>query len=126
MPVTMHNRWSLEGKKAFITGGTKGIGLAIMKECLDLGAEVIFVARTAPDVQKLEKDLIMESNKVKGIAADVSKPSDREMITVEIQKEWDHLDIFVNNAGTNIRKKITEYTDDEVSFLIETNYRSAL
>lgn len=122
----MNDNWSLKGKKAFITGGTKGIGLAIMKEFLDLGAEVIFAARTASDVQKLEKDLIMKSNRVKGIAADVSKPSDREMITLEIQKEWDHIDIFVNNAGTNIRKKITEYTDDEVSFLIETNYRSAL
>ena len=122
----MTDKWSLKGKKAFITGGTKGIGLAIVKEFLSLGAEVIFAARTASEVHKIEQELTTSFSKVKGIVADVSKPVDREIIADEIGKEWEHLDIFVNNAGSNIRKKITEYSDDEISFLIETNYRPAL
>ena len=122
----MDERWSLKGKKAFITGGTKGIGLAIVKEFLNIGAEVIFAARTASDVKNLEMELSRSFKDVKGIIADVSKPADREMLAEEIEKKWEHLDIFINNAGTNIRKKITEYSDDEVSFLIDTIYRSAL
>ena len=122
----MDERWSLKGKKAFITGGTKGIGLAIVKEFLNLGVEVIFAARTDSDVKNLEMELSRSFKDVKGIIADVSKPADREMLAVEIEKTWEHLDIFINNAGTNIRKKITEYSDDEVSFLIDTIYRSAL
>ncbi len=122
----MTDKWSLKGKKAFITGGTKGIGLAIVNEFLSLGAEVIFAARTASEVHKIEQELTISNNKVKGIVADVSKPLDREMIADEIGKKWEHLDIFVNNAGTNIRKKINEYSDDEISFLIETNYRPVL
>jgi tropinone reductase I len=122
----MDDRWSLKGKKAFITGGTKGIGLAIVKELLNLGAEVIFAARTASDVQKIEHELSLSFKGIKGITADVSKPADRDKLVMEIVKKWGRLDIFVNNAGTNIRKKITEYSDDEISFLIETIYRTAL
>jgi Tropinone reductase 1 len=122
----MDDRWSLKGKKTFITGGTKGIGLAIVKEFLSLGAEVIFAARTASDVHKIENELSSSFKEVKGIIADVSKAADRGMLANEIGKRWERLDIFINNAGTNIRKKITEYSDDEVSFLIETIYRSAI
>lgn len=122
----MDDRWSLKGKKAFITGGTKGIGLAIVKEFLNLGAEVIFAARTASDVQKIEQELSLSFKGIKGIIADVSKPADRDKLIMEIGKKWEYLDIFVNNAGTNIRKRITEYSDDEISFLIETIYRTAI
>jgi Tropinone reductase 1 len=122
----MNGKWSLNGKKAFITGGTKGIGLAIVKEFFSLGAEVMFAARTPSDVLKTEQELTLSYAGVRGIIADVTKPEEREMIAEEIRKKWAQLDIYVNNAGTNIRKKITEYTDDEISSLIEINYRTAL
>jgi Tropinone reductase 1 len=122
----MSEKWSLKGKKAFVTGGTKGIGLAIVKEFLSLGADVIFAARTPSEVEKIEQDLSSSSRMVKGLVADVTIPGDREMIAEEIWKDWGKLDIYVNNAGTNIRKKLAEYTDDEITFLIELNYRTAL
>nr|MCU0368636.1 SDR family NAD(P)-dependent oxidoreductase [Cyclobacteriaceae bacterium] len=43
--------WTLQGKKALITGGTKGIGLAITREFLELGAEVLVVARNTKSIQ---------------------------------------------------------------------------
>jgi Tropinone reductase 1 len=122
----MIEKWSLEGKKAFVTGGTKGIGLAIVKEFLALGAEVIFTARTLSDVKKIEEELTSSYHVVKGIAADVTRTDDREMLADEIWKDWGHLDIYVNNAGTNIRKKLAEYTDEEINSLIEINYRTAI
>jgi len=87
---------------------------------------VMFAARTPSDVRKTEQELTLSYPGVKGIIADVTKPEDREMIAEEIRKKWAQLDIYINNAGTNIRKKITEYTDDEISSLIEINYRTAL
>jgi NAD(P)-dependent dehydrogenase (short-subunit alcohol dehydrogenase family) len=102
----MNNKWSLNGKKAFITGGTKGIGLAIVKEFLSLGAEVMFAARTPSDVLKTEQELTLSYPGVKGIIADVTKPEEREMIAEEIRKKWAQLDIYVNNAGTNIRNQL--------------------
>ena len=122
----MSEKWSLKGKKTFVTGGTKGIGLAIVKEFLSLGADVIFAARTSSDVRKTEQDLSSSYHSVKGIVADVSKSSEREMLADEIWEAWGHLDIYINNAGTNIRKKLSDYTDEEINSLIEINYHTAL
>jgi len=122
----MSEKWSLEGKKAFVTGGTKGIGLSIVKEFLSLGADVIFAARTSSDVKKTEQELSSLHHSVKGIVADVSKSPEREMLADEIWKAWGYLDIYVNNAGTNIRKKLADYTDEEINSLIEINYHTAL
>lgn len=122
----MADRWSLKGKKTLITGGTKGIGLTIVKEFLELGAEVIFTARTSADVQAIEEKLTTEYRNVNGITADSTNPADRNMLVLEIEKRWKRLDIFIHNAGINIRKKIHEYSEDEIDLLVETNYRSAI
>ncbi len=122
----MTEKWSLKGKKAFVTGGTKCIGLAIVKEFLSLGAKVIFAARTSSEVKRIEQELNSSYQVVKGLAADVTSPDEREMLADEIWKDWGQLDIYVNNAGTNIRKKLADYTDEEINSLIEINYRTAI
>ena len=122
----MSNRWSLQNQKALVTGGTKGIGLAIVKEFLELGAKVIFTARTKTDVERLERELSTKYPFVKGIVADASIPKDRQVTVQVIESEWDHLDIFINNAGSNIRKKIHEYTQEEIDYLVDLLYLPAI
>jgi len=122
----MNPRWSLQEKKVLVTGGTKGIGLAIVKEFLELGAEVIFTARTSADVQAIEEKLTTEYRNVNGMTADSTNPADRNMLVLKIEKRWKRLDIFIHSSGINIRKKIHEYSDDEIDLLVETNYRSAI
>ena len=65
-------RWSLNGKKAVVTGGTKGIGLAIVEEFLELGAKVLFCARNANDVKEKERYLNSLGYNARGIVADLS------------------------------------------------------
>ncbi len=59
--------WNLKGQIAVITGRSKGIGKATVQEFLKLGAEVLFTARNADDISKLEKELSAEDYKVKGM-----------------------------------------------------------
>ncbi|WP_439882950.1 SDR family oxidoreductase [Pontibacter sp. MBLB2868] len=120
-----NNRWLLTGKKAVVTGGSKGIGEAIVKELLDLGAEVVAVARKQEDLQKLLEKYGNDSKKLYCITADVSKPEDRQTLLAEVQSHWGSLDILVNNVGTNIRKPTEEYTAEEYDFVMNTNLRSA-
>jgi len=118
-------RWKLTGKKALVTGGTRGIGRAIVQELLQFGAEVAVVARDQAVIDASVREWQEQGHSVLGIAADVSQKTDREKIVRAIEQHWQKLDILINNAGTNIRKLSMEYTDEERDFLIRTNLIAA-
>lgn len=119
----MIDRWKLTNKKALVTGGTKGIGKAIVKEFVALGAEVLIVARNKADFTALQNELNTE--KISFMEADLSKKQDLKLLVQTTTKKWGSLDILVNNVGTNIRKKTIEYTEDEYDHILNTNLRSA-
>ena len=121
----MSTHWNLKNKKALVTGATKGIGNAIAEEFLDLGAEVFIVARNEKDVQQTITDWNSKGFKAEGINVDVTNPDDRKRIFNQIEMQFKGLDILVNNVGTNIRKKIMEYSTDEYDFLVKTNMTAA-
>lgn len=113
--------WSLKNKKALITGGTKGIGRATVIEFLELGAEVLFTARNDKDILDFEKELNIQNFKVTGLVADSANPKDRNKLKLWIEKNWGHLNLLVNNAGINIRKKAADYSEPEFRKVIEIN-----
>src|ERR1041385_2198665 len=91
--------WSLQNKKTLVTGGTKGIGLSVVKEFLELGADVFVVARnTSSLIDQLKSD------KLFAIEGDVTDPVFRRKIIQTINERWGKLDVLVNNVGTNVRK----------------------
>jgi len=114
-------RWNLEGKKAVITGGTKGIGLAIAEEFLSLGAEIIIVARNRELVDKKVSDWKNEGYFVHGFIHDLSDENDRNNFITEVKKNWENFNFLINNVGTNIRKKTKEYTSEEIEIVLNTN-----
>src|SRR5258706_11428851 len=103
----MKNRWKLDGKKALVTGASKGIGKAISEELESLGAEVFSVSRNYSGKN--------------GAKCDVTNPADRKKLFDVIKSKWGTLNILVNNAGTNNRKQIHESTEDDYRELIELN-----
>src|SRR5579859_3864616 len=109
--------WSLQNKKALVTGGTKGIGLAITKEFLELGAEVLVIARDTKGIQGRLKN----SSNLYTMDGDLTEPGVRANLVAKITENWGRLDILVNNVGTNVRKKFTEYSEAEYRQLFETN-----
>jgi tropinone reductase I len=109
----MVDRWSLRGKTALVTGCTSGIGLGIADELLRFGAAVIGVARDGDRLRAWSE----QREGTRAIRGDVTHAEDREAIFAAVE----HLDILINNAGTNIRKATAEYTDAEYVHLRETN-----
>ena len=107
--------WNLENKTALVTGGTKGIGKAIVKEFLALGANVIAVARGEQAIEDLKNE--MASEKLTCISADLSSKKDIQNIVNSLDK----LDILVNNVGMNIRKKYIDFEDEAFDKIVTTN-----
>ncbi len=117
-------RWSLKGKNALVTGGTKGIGLAIANELIYFGANIFIVARSESDVNKLVNEWKSNGVEAHGCATDVSTKIGREKLFEQLNSVWNKLDILINNVGTNIRKKFHEYSDEEFEYIVNTNLRS--
>lgn len=116
--------WDLHGRRAVVTGGSKGLGLAIVHELLEQGVEVITCAR---DVAPLA-ELVASNERCIAVEADVSQPAGRARLLkalAELYGDDAGLDILVNNVGTNLRKPSTEYTEEEYDFLQATNQGSA-
>lgn len=112
--------WNLNGKKALITGGTKGIGLAVVREFLNLGATVITIAR---DSANLPTEL---SNKLILLQGDITDQNFRDSIVQRVDQQWGSLDVLVNNTGTNIRKGFENYPEEEYRKIFETNLFSMM
>ncbi len=103
--------WDLNGKRAFITGGTRGIGAATASEFLRLGAEVIMLARNP----------IQTPGGARLLIGDIALSADRERVVSELGSQWDRLDILVNNAGMNIRKPWAEISVAERETVMTVN-----
>src|SRR5262245_17435673 len=85
----------LAGRNIAITGGTSGLGLALVKELLARGAKVAFIARNADSVHRVAS----ESSGARGIVGDVSKVDDIYPMSVQIIGGLGKLDVLVNNAS---------------------------
>ena len=114
-------KWNLEGKRALITGGTKGIGLAIAEEFMSLGAEIIVVARSKDLIdEKLNEWKTMGYTAI-GFSRDLSSQDDRIKLAKDVETVWDRFDFLINNVGTNIRKKTIDFTTEEYLKVLNTN-----
>jgi Tropinone reductase 1 len=113
--------WNLKGKKALITGGTKGIGLAIAEEFLFLGAEIFIAARDQKLISRKINSWKRKGYKASGISADLSSAEERQKLFVEVKNNWKKLDLLVNNVGMNIRKRTIEFSTEEYERVLNTN-----
>jgi NAD(P)-dependent dehydrogenase (short-subunit alcohol dehydrogenase family) len=85
----------LAGVRAAITGGTSGLGLALVRELLRRGAQVAFVARTQGRVEQV----VREHAGARGIVGDVSVKTDIHPVAMQIVGELGGLDVLINNAS---------------------------
>ncbi|KAG6523176.1 hypothetical protein ZIOFF_013029 [Zingiber officinale] len=120
--MELGNRWSLRGETALVTGGSKGIGCAIVEELARFGAAVHTCARNEAELkQSLQKwrDLKLQ---VTGSVCDVSSSEEREKLIEEVSAIFNgKLNILVNNAASAYVKPVLEVTQEEYKHIMNTN-----
>lgn len=95
------SQFSLEGKVAVVTGGSRGIGRAAALAMADAGAHVVVSSRKIADLEGVAEEISARGVKGRAIAAHVGKMDDSRALVDQVVKEFGRLDILVNNAGTN-------------------------
>lgn len=109
-------------KTAFITGGTKGIGLATVEALLKANYQVAFTGRNPEQLKEVEDHLLIRfPGKVLGIVADVRSLSSMQSAAKGVISKLGSIDVLIANAGIGIFKNISELSEEDWNQTIDTN-----
>jgi 3-oxoacyl-[acyl-carrier protein] reductase len=118
---------SLSGRAAIVTGGSKGIGLAVATRFAASGADVAIVARNEESLKEAVAAIRKSTQtRVIGVQADVSKAADIRRAYDDAMKAFDKVDIIVNNAGTSQAMPFEKVTDEILHDDLELKLFAAL
>ena len=115
----------LKGKTAIITGATRGIGRGVAEVFAKQGANVIFTYSSSVDLAKeIEENLSKENVIVKGYKSDASNFDDCQKLVDQITKEFDTVDILINNAGITRDNLLMRMQEEDFDKVIKVNLKS--
>ena len=115
------------GKRALVTGGSRGIGAAIVSTLADQGAEVAFTfERSLDEADRVVTDIQAKGRKALAIQADSADPSAVERAVREAVSELGGLDIFVNNAGIARYPSVDSNGLADLDQMYDVNVRAAV
>lgn len=105
-------KWRLDGRRALVTGGSSGIGLAVAQELAALGCELVLLARDSGRLEEARASILQQhpACQVELASVDVADAAGRERFARQLEGP---LHILVNNAGFNIRKRVEDLTLEE-------------
>lgn len=113
-------RYGLEGKVAVVTGGSRGIGLAITEELLNQGAKVVICGRKQENLDAAAARL--DSGDLMTVRAHIAREADVERLFAEVMERHSQVDILINNVGMNLVTPATIDADFAMwQKIVETN-----
>lgn len=113
---------NIEDKSAIVTGGTRGIGLAVARALLQRRARVFVCARTATDVEQTVATLSTEyGDRIQGAACDVRNYNEVGPMVARAKQALGGVDILINNAGIGSRSYVENMPVEEWDSTIQTN-----
>jgi len=113
----MNDIFSLAGKTALVAGASRGLGLAIAQQIADAGAHTILAARSLDKLEAHVKDLTAKGLSASAVRLDVA---DSKSIDAALAGLGD-IDILLNVAGMNIRKRFQDYTRQDYDTMLQNN-----
>lgn len=119
--MTVLDRFRLDGRTAVVTGSTRGLGRAFARALAEAGANIVIVGRDAAAAVEVSAELESLGARSLTVLANVTVRADLERVLAEAVREFDRVDVLVNNAGACIHKPALDVTDDDWRSVIDVN-----
>jgi NAD(P)-dependent dehydrogenase (short-subunit alcohol dehydrogenase family) len=123
MPVV---DFSLDGKIALVTGGSKGIGRSIALAYAENGADVAIVARGPEALERTCKEIEERGRRAVAVPADLGDPKGIEQAHAKVRDALGDVDVLVNNAGTGEAAGLATLSREQFDRVVELNLWAAL
>lgn len=120
----MQNHGSLEGKAALVTGGSRGIGLAVAHKLGELGENVTICGRDRKRLAEAVDELKGKGINALGIHADVTLATDVKLLVQLAENSWGPIEVLVNNAGIGYFAPSHEASEATWNSVLDTNLKS--
>ena len=118
------DRFRLDGRRALVTGGARGLGRVIAQALAEAGADVAVSGRSLDACEKAASEIAAATGRrARGFAADVIEAAQVSRLVSEVEEGLGPIDILVNNAGVNKRGPIEELTEADWNMVIDTNLK---
>jgi NAD(P)-dependent dehydrogenase (short-subunit alcohol dehydrogenase family) len=123
--VTVLDRFDLEGKRALVTGGARGLGRAMAQALAEAGADVALASRTLEDCRAAAEEISRTTGR-RGVAfeIDVTRSGELPRFVQEVESGFGAVDILVNNAGINVRGPAEEIEEADWDAVVDTNLKA--
>jgi NAD(P)-dependent dehydrogenase (short-subunit alcohol dehydrogenase family) len=118
------DRFRLDGRRALVTGGARGLGRVIAQALAEAGADIAVSGRSREACEAAASEIAAATGRrARGFAADVIEAAQVTRLVSEVEAELGPIDILVNNAGVNKRGPIEELTEADWDMVIDTNLK---
>jgi NAD(P)-dependent dehydrogenase (short-subunit alcohol dehydrogenase family) len=117
----MDMKIDLKGRTAVITGGSRGLGEAMAMALSDAGAQIALVARDVKRLESVREAIAQRGGTADIFTADVTREDEVAAIAKAVSKRFGHPQILINNAGSNIRKSIVDFSLEEFRSVIDSS-----
>lgn len=115
----------LAGRIALVTGGSRGLGKAVVRALAREGAKVAFVYKSNQEAaDELVRELATDQHEAIALQADVRNKEDADRVVAAVIEKWDRIDILVNNAGIIKDMLLATMKPDDWQIVIDTNLTS--
>ena len=119
-------QFDLGGKVAIVTGGTKGLGLAISTTLAFYGVKVVIASRTAADCERVSKELNDAGCETYPCPTDVTKQESIDNLVNSTVEKYGKLDILVNNAGSAVTSMALDMTEKDWDHVMNLDLKACV
>ena len=123
--MSVLDRFRLDGRRALVTGGARGLGRVMAEALAEAGADVSVASRTLDACQAAAEEIARATGRrTAAFAVDLSRSDEITRLVAEVERSFGPVDILVNNAGVNARGPSDELTEEDWDAVIDTNLKA--